>query len=310
MKISVIIPVFNEQGSLADLHRKLNAVLEKMDLSYEIIFVDDASTDKSSGILESISNADNKVKVITLSRNYGQTQAIAAGVDATIGEIIVTMDADLQNDPADIPRILAKLDEGYDVVSGWRKKRKDDLWLKKIPSILANNISAWITGVKIHDLGCTLKAYQSRILKNIEFHGEIHRLLPLYAAIQGAKITEIPVKHYQRKYGESKYGISRFFKVILDLFAVMFMWKFLPKPIYAFGGIGLASLGLSGVIGLVIVFRKVFFSGVWVSPLLFIFVIFFLIGIQFILMGILAEFILRLYFGVKDLKRYKIKYKE
>ncbi|MFH1094228.1 MAG: glycosyltransferase family 2 protein [Candidatus Omnitrophota bacterium] len=310
MKISVIIPVFNEQGSLSVLHKKLNAVLEKMNISYEIIYVDDASTDKSFGILESISNTDNKVKVITLVRNYGQTQAIAAGVDAAQGEIIITMDADLQNDPADIPRIMAKLDEGYDVVSGWRKKRKDDLWLKTIPSNLANTISAWITGVKIHDLGCTLKAYRCRILKNIEFHGEIHRLLPLYAAIQGAKITEIPVRHYERKYGKSKYGISRFFKVILDMFAVMFMWKFLPKPIYAFGGIGLASLSISGAIGLFIVFRKVFFTGVWVSPLLFIFVIFFLIGIQFILMGILAEFILRLYFGVKDLKRYKIKYKE
>jgi len=310
MKITVIIPVFNEQGSLRALHKKLNAVLEKMDLSYEVIYVDDASTDKSASILDTISKTDSKVKIITLSRNYGQTQAIAAGVDAAIGEIIVTMDSDLQNDPADIPRLLAKLEEGYDVVSGWRKKRKDDLWLKKIPSNLANTIIARLTGVKIHDLGCTLKAYRSRILKSIEFHGEIHRLLPLYAAIQGAKITEIPVKHQRRKYGQSEYGISRFFKVILDMFAIMFMWKFLPKPIYAFGGIGLASLSFSGVIGLFIVFRKVFLAGDWVSPLLFIFVIFFLIGIQFILMGILAEFILRLYFGVKDLKRYKIKHKE
>ncbi len=310
MKISVVIPVFNEHGSLRALHKKLNAVLEKMDLSYEIIYVDDASTDKSASILDTISKTDSKVKIITLSRNYGQTQAIAAGVDAASGEIIVTMDSDLQNDPADIPRLLAKLEEGYDVVSGWRKKRKDDLWLKKIPSNLANTIIARLTGVKIHDLGCTLKAYRSRILKNIEFHGEIHRLLPLYAAIQGAKITEIPVKHYKRKYGKSKYGISRFFKVILDMFALIFIWKFLPKPIYAFGGIGLASLSFSGVIGLFIVFRKVFLAGVWVSPLLFIFVMFFLLGIQFILMGILAEFILRLYFGVKDLKRYRIKHKE
>ncbi len=310
MKTSVVIPVFNEQGSLAALHKKLNAVLEKMDLSYEIIYVDDASTDKSASILDAISKADSKVKIITLNRNYGQTQAIAAGVDAAVGEIIVTMDSDLQNDPADIPRILAKLDEGYDVVSGWRKKRKDDLWLKKIPSNLANTISARITGVKIHDLGCTLKAYRSQILKNIEFHGEIHRLLPLYAAIQGAKITEIPVKHYERKYGRSKYGIFRFFKFILDMFTVMFMWKCLSKPIYVFGCVGLISLSFSVIIGMFIVFRKVFLAGEWVSPLLFIFVIFFLIGIQFILMGIIAEFIVRLYNGMKDQKRYEIKAEE
>ena len=310
MKISVVIPVFDEQGSLTALHKKLNATLEKMDVSYEIIFIDDASTDKSAGILDEISKSDSKVKIITLIRNYGQTQAIAAGVDAAVGEIIVTMDSDLQNDPADIPRILAKLDEGYDVVSGWRKKRKDDLWLKKIPSNMANSMSAWITGVKIHELGCTVKAYRGRILRNIEFHGEIHRMLPLYAAIQGAKITEIPVKHQRRKYGKSKYGISRFFKVILDMFTVMFMWKFLPKPIYAFGGIGLISLTFSGLVGLFIIFRKVFLAGVWVSPLLFIFVILFLIGIQFLLMGIMAEFILRLYFEAKDLKRYKIKHKD
>ncbi|MCK4993861.1 MAG: glycosyltransferase family 2 protein [Candidatus Omnitrophica bacterium] len=310
MRLSIVIPVFNEQGSLNALHKKLSSVLEKMDMSYEVIFIDDASTDQSSAILNEIKKQDGKVKIITLIRNYGQTQAISAGVDEALGEIIVTMDADLQNDPADIPRILAKLDEGYDVVSGWRKKRKDGLWLRKIPSNMANLISVWITGVKIHDLGCALKAYRYRVLKNIEFHGEIHRLLPLYAAIQGAKITEISVKHQKRKYGKSKYGISRLFKVILDLFAVMFMWKFLPKPIYAFGGIGLASVSFSGAIGLFIIFRKIFLAGVWVSPLLFIFVIFFLIGIQFMLMGIIAEFILRLYCGVKDIKRYKVKHKE
>jgi glycosyltransferase involved in cell wall biosynthesis len=310
MKISVVIPVYNEQGSLQILQKKIDAVLQKLNVDYEVIYVDDASTDKTPQILDDINKTNANVKLISLSRNFGQTQAIAAGVDAAKGQIIVTMDADLQNDPADIPKLLTKLDEGYDVVSGWRKKRKDDLWLKRIPSSLANSISAFVTGVKIHDLGCTLKAYRSRIIKAIEFHGEIHRLLPLYAAVQGAKIAEIPVKHYERKYGKSKYGVSRFFKVILDMFAVMFMWKFLPKPIYAFGSVGLASLTMSGIIGLFIIFRKVFLSGVWVSPLLFVFVIFFLIGIQFILMGILAEFILRLYFGVKDLKRYKIKKKE
>ena len=309
MKTSVIVPVFNEQGTLRELDRKLNSVLCSLNSSYEIIYVNDGSSDASPVILDEITAENKNAVLITLARNYGQTQAIAAGVDNAGGETIVTIDADLQNAPEDIPKLLKKLEEGYDLATGWRKRRQDSLLWKKIPSLAANKLIAMITGVKIHDLGCTLKAYRSNVLKQIEFHGEIHRLLPLYAAMRGAKIAEIPVRHYRRKSGRSKYGLSRCIKVILDVFAVMFMWKFVQRPIYAFGSVGLASLSFSGLIGLFIVLRKIFLGGVWVSPLLFIFVIFFLIGIQFMLMGILAEFILRLYFGVKDIKRYEIKQK-
>jgi len=310
MRLSVLVPVFNEQGSLLLLHKKLELVLSQLPFDHEIVYIDDGSSDKSPQILEDIGKTGKNVKIISLRRNYGQTQAIAAGVNNAKGEIIIIIDADLQNDPDDIPRILAKFDEGYDVVSGWRKKRKDALLLKKIPSAIANSVIALITGVKIHDLGCALKAYRYEVLKGIEFHGEIHRLLPLYAAMQGFKITELPVKHYKRRYGKSKYGLARFFKIILDMFALMFMWKFLDKPIYAFGGVGIVSLLISFIIGLFIVLRKLFFAGVWVSPLLFVFVLFFLIAIQFILMGILAEFIIRLYNVSRNRNRYKIKGRE
>jgi len=310
MNLSIIIPVYNEQKSLKELNSKLLEILEKLKSEYEIIYIDDGSTDNSAKILDEISGLSSSIKIINLSRNYGQTQAIAAGIDHSSGEIIVIMDADLQNDPRDIPKILKKLDEGYDVVSGWRKNRKDSLFFKKVPSIAANYLSVFITDVKIHDLGCALKAYRRNVLKSIEFHGEIHRILPLYAAMYGAKITEIPVNHHSRKHGKSKYGLSRFFKLILDMFAMMFMWRFLSKPIYAFGGMGIASLSISVLTGFFIVIRKVFFGGVWVSPLLFIFTILFVTGIQLMLMGIIAEFIIRLYYGVKKEKRYKIKGKE
>jgi len=310
MRLSVLVPVFNEQGSLLLLHKKLELVLSQLPFDHEIVYIDDGSGEKSQQKWEDIGKTGKNVKIISLRRNYGQTQAIAAGVNNAKGEIIIIIDADLQNDPDDIPRILAKFDEGYDVVSGWRKKRKDALLLKKIPSAIANSVIALITGVKIHDLGCALKAYRYEVLKGIEFHGEIHRLLPLYAAMQGFKITELPVKHYKRRYGKSKYGLARFFKIILDMFALMFMWKFLDKPIYAFGGVGIVSLLISFIIGLFIVLRKLFFAGVWVSPLLFVFVLFFLIAIQFILMGILAEFIIRLYNVSRNRNRYKIKGRE
>ncbi len=310
MKLSLIIPVYNEQENVSLLHKKLIVVLKQLDLDFEIIYINDGSTDKSEERLDEISKDDGNVRLISLSRNYGQTQAIAAGVDNSKGEVIVTMDADMQNDPRDIPQLLEKLKEGYDVVSGWRRRRKDNLLFKIIPSSIANILSAAITNVQIHDLGCTLKAYRREVLKNIEFHGEIHRLLPLYAAMQGAKIAEISVKHHKRKYGKSKYSLLRFFKVILDMFTIMFMWKFLTKPIYAFGGIGIVFLIISAIMGLFIVLRKVFLAGLWVSPLLFIFLITFTTGIQFILMGILAEFIIRLYYGMKEEKRYKIKERE
>jgi len=309
VQLSIIIPVYNEQGNLEVLNQQISQVMSKIDLSYEVIFIDDGSTDKSAKELSKIAEADMHIKIITLLMNYGQTQAIAAGVDNSFADIIITMDADLQNDPKDIPKLLVKINQGYDVVSGWRIKRKDNFWHKKVPSYFANIISARLTGVKLHDLGCTLKAYKISILKDIEFQGEIHRFLPLCAAMQGAKITEVSVRHHKRKNGVSKYGASRFFKVILDLVTILFTWKFMTKPIHAFGGIGIVSILLSGLIGLFIVLRKIWWSGQWVSPLLFLFVTFFIMGVQFILMGILAEFIIRLYYGMRDQTRYKIRTK-
>ncbi len=307
VKLSIIIPVYNEQGNLKVLNQQIDQVISKLDLSYEVIFIDDGSTDNSAKELAKVAESDAHVKIITLLRNYGQTQAIAAGVDNALAELIIIMDADLQNDPKDIPKLLDKINQGYDVVSGWRIKRKDNFWQKKVPSYLANFISARLTGVKLHDLGCTLKAYKISVLKDIEFQGEIHRFLPLCAAMQGAKIAEVAVRHHKRKNGVSKYGASRFFKVVLDFLTILFTWKFMAKPIHAFGGIGIVSVLLSGLIGLFIVLRKVLWAGQWVSPLLFLFVIFFIMGVQFILMGILAEFIIRLYAGMRDQTYYKIK---
>ncbi|MBU1088059.1 MAG: glycosyltransferase family 2 protein [Candidatus Omnitrophica bacterium] len=307
LQLSIIIPVFNEQGNLKILAGQIHPVMDSLALSYEIIFIDDGSTDNSAAELEQIAKADKHARVITLLRNYGQTQAIAAGVDHALGQLIITMDADLQNDPKDIPKLLNKLNQGYDVVSGWRINRKDNFWQKKLPSLIANFISARLTKVKLHDLGCTLKAYKIAVLKDIEFQGEIHRFLPLCAAIQGAKIAEVTVSHHKRKHGHSKYGVSRFFKVILDMLTILFTWKFMAKPIHVFGGIGIISVLFSVFIGVFIVLRKVLWAGQWVSPLLFLFVLFFIIGIQFILIGILAEIVIRLYSGMRDHSSYRIK---
>lgn len=309
LQISIIIPVFNEQGNLKILSEQIADVMSQLDFNYEVIFIDDGSTDNSAQELNAIAKVDKHARIITLLRNYGQTQALAAGIDHALAELIITIDADLQNDPKDIPKLLDKINQGYDVVSGWRIKRKDNFWQKKLPSYLANFLSVKLTGVKLHDLGCTLKAYKLSVLKEIEFQGEIHRFLPICAAMQGAKIAEVPVRHHKRKHGNSKYGVSRFFKVILDMLILLFTWKFMAKPIHVFGGIGIVSVLLSVLIGLFIVLRKVLWAGQWVSPLLFLFVILFIIGIQFILIGILAEIIIRLYSGMRDQTSYKVKFK-
>lgn len=307
MDFSIIIPVYNEKNSLKILNEKIYSSLNNLRKYWEIIYVDDGSTDGSDQELKDIFDKSENVKVISFNRNYGQTQAIAAGFDNADGQKIIIMDADLQNDPADIPHLLKKLEEGYDLVSGWRIRRQDNLLLKKIPSLVVNKLSFWLSKVKIHDLGCTLKAYRREILENIEFYGEIHRFLPICAAMQGAKIVEIPVKHQKRKFGKSKYSIWRGVKAVLDLCPLIFTWRFIAKPIYFFGGIGLFLIGLSAITAFFIIIRKLFWAGVWVSPLLFLFVILLSIGVQLILMGIMMEFIIRLYQGSCGQKRYKIK---
>src|SRR5579859_1058350 len=242
--LSVIIPVFNEEENVPLLHANLSRILEKQPFTYEIIYVDDGSSDNSFQQLSKLAASDPRVRVVKLRRNYGQTAAISAGVHHSTGEILVFMDGDLQNDPIDIPHLLEKLDEGYDVVSGWRKNRKDAKLSRKLPSRLANLLISKVTGIHLHDYGCTLKAYRREVFQHVRLYGEMHRFLPAYAALAGASIAELEVSHHARRFGVSKYGISRTVRVILDLMTLKFLGSFGTKPLYAFGIPGLLSLTL------------------------------------------------------------------
>src|SRR5258705_8107076 len=244
-EVSVFLPVFNEEPNLMPLHAKLKTALKALGRSAEIVYVDDGSNDDSLRILREIAEADRRVRVVALRRNYGQTAAMAAGIDAASGKVLIPMDADLQNDPADITRLLDKLDEGYDVVSGWRKNRKDKMVTRKIPSMIANRIISWIGGVPLHDYGCSLKAYRRESLQDVRLYGEMHRFIPIYAAWAGASVTEIPVEHHARTMGKSKYGLSRTFKGVFDLVTIKFMASYQTKPLYLFGWAGLLTFGVS-----------------------------------------------------------------
>lgn len=305
-KISVVIPVYNEEENLYELYDKIKKSLSEYD--YEVIFVDDGSTDNSWKVIKKIADEDKKVKGLKLSRNYGQTFALYAGFQEAKGDIIITIDADLQNDPDDIGKLIEELQKGYDIVSGWRKDRKDPFLTKVIPSKIANFLISFITGVKLKDYGCTLKAYKADVIKNIKLYGEMHRFLPALCAFEGAKISEIPVKHHRRKKGKSKYGLTRTFKVILDLFTVKFMGSFFLKPIYFFGGVGLILCFLGVVFALWTLYDKYFF-GVFVhrNPKILISFMFFPMGVQFILMGIIMEVLIRNYFEAQDKLPYNIK---
>src|SRR5215212_9420824 len=259
--ISVFLPVFNEEPNLLPLHAKLDKALKSLGRSAEIVYVDDGSSDGSLKILRDIAQLDPRVRVVALRRNYGQTAAMAAGIDAAKGKVLIPMDADLQNDPADIARLLEKLDEGYDVVSGWRKNRKDKMVTRKIPSMIANRLISWIGGVPLHDYGCSLKAYRRESLQDVRLYGEMHRFIPIYAAWAGARVTEIPVEHHARTMGKSKYGLSRTLKVVFDLMTIKFMASYQTKPIYVFGSFGLIAFALSVIAGVWAFFLK-FVSGI------------------------------------------------
>ncbi|HEY0762026.1 MAG TPA: glycosyltransferase family 2 protein [Pyrinomonadaceae bacterium] len=294
--ISVFLPVYNEEPNLLPLHAKLDAALKSLGRSAEIVYVDDGSTDGSLGILRRIADLDPRVRVVALRRNYGQTAAMAAGIDAAKGEVLIPMDADLQNDPADIARLLQKLDEGYDVVSGWRKNRKDKMITRKIPSMLANRLISWIGGVPLHDYGCSLKAYRRESLQDVRLYGEMHRFIPIYAAWAGARVTEIPVEHHARTMGKSKYGLSRTLKVVFDLMTIKFMASYQTKPIYVFGSFGMLAFLISLLSGLYAVFLKIFHKADFVqTPLPILCIVMFAVGIQFLLMGLLAEMLVRTY---------------
>src|SRR5688572_6897498 len=294
--ISVFLPVYNEEPNLLPLHAKLDEALSKLGRSAEIVFVDDGSTDGTLKVLRELARIDDRVRVVALKRNYGQTAAMAAGIDAARGAVLIPMDADLQNDPADIVRLLEKLDEGYDVVSGWRKNRQDKASTRKLPSMLANRLISWIGGVPLHDYGCTLKAYRLESLQHVRLYGEMHRFIPILASWEGARVAELPVAHHPRTMGKSKYGLSRTFKVVFDLMTIKFMASYQTKPIYIFGTFGMLAIALSFLAGIWALVLKFWYGVSFIlTPLPIITVVMLAIGVQFLLMGLLAEMLVRTY---------------
>jgi len=295
-EVSIFLPVYNEEPNLVPLHAKLDEALKTLDRSAEIVYVDDGSTDGSLKILREIAAVDPRVRVVALRRNYGQTAAMAAGIDAASGKVLIPMDADLQNDPVDIQHLLQKLDEGYDVVSGWRKNRQDKMFTRKIPSMNANRLISWIGGVPLHDYGCSLKAYRRESLQDVRLYGEMHRFIPIYASWAGASVTEIPVKHHARTMGKSKYGLSRTLKVVFDLMTIKFMASYQTKPIYVFGMCGMLAFAISLLAGLYAVFLKIIHKADFVqTPLPILAIVMFAVAVQFLLMGLLAEMLVRTY---------------
>jgi glycosyltransferase involved in cell wall biosynthesis len=307
-KISIIIPVYNEEENVENLHQRLSEVMEQIKIDYEIIYVDDGSRDQSFSLLEKVAANDVRIKLVKFRKNYGQTAAMSAAIDVSQGEIIIPLDADLQNDPCDIPNLLKKIEEGYDVVSGWRKHRQDTFITRKLPSVLANRLISIVTGVYLHDYGCSLKAYRAEIIKDVRLYGEMHRFIPAFCVLEGAKVTEIPVNHHPRIAGKSKYGLSRTVKVFLDLMVVKFLGDYAKRPIHIFGTIGLLLCGGGILSGLVTLYEKFSNSAVYVhrNPLILLAVFLFLVGIQFIMVGLLAELIIRTYHESQGKKIYTI----
>jgi glycosyltransferase involved in cell wall biosynthesis len=295
--LSVTVPVFNERDNLRPLYAQLIAVLRGLQRPWEIIFINDGSTDGSGAALDELAAQDPAVKVIHFRRNFGQTAAMMAGVDFASGEIIIPLDGDLQNDPQDIPRLLAKLDEGYDVCSGWRKARQDAAIRRNLPSRLANRLISVMSGVHLHDYGCSLKAYRKDVIKGVRLYGEMHRFIPIFATWQGARVAEIPVTHHPRIHGESKYGLERVLKVVLDLIVVKFLHRYAMKPMHIFGGFGLVSLFISFVAGSIAIFWRLTGTAYLIqTPLPLLSVMSFITGVMCVLMGLLAELITRTYF--------------
>lgn len=295
-EISVVIPVFNEAENLEELQRELAVALEGTGRPFEVILIDDGSTDSSWAVLRRIQEKDGRFKLIRLRKNFGQTAALAAGFDRARGDIIVSLDADLQNDPSDIPLFIQKIGEGYDIVSGWRKSRKDKFFTRRVPSIIANKLISKLTGVRLHDYGCTLKAFRSEIIKNVKLYGELHRFIPAIASQLGVEIAEVEVNHRPRKHGKSKYSIFRFTKVILDLLTVKFLLSYSTRPLQIFGLLGLGSFVAGLTISIWLSVQRLFFGQSLANrPLLLLGAILIIIGFQFIMLGLLAEIMVRAY---------------
>ena len=310
MDLSIVIPIYNEEENIPVLHGRISQALEGEKLDYELILVDDGSSDNSFSALKLLAAKDARVKVIRFRRNFGQTAAMAAGFDLAAGRVVVPMDGDLQNDPLDIPLLLARIDEGYDVVSGWRKDRKDTFINRRLPSILANSFISYLTGVHLHDYGCTLKAYRREVLEDVNLYGEMHRFVPALASQVGGRVTELPVRHHERLHGQSKYGISRTMKVILDLMTVKFLLSYSTKPIQLFGRWGIYTLCAGMLSGTITVYMK-FFEQVSMNrnPLLILTAFLLFMGVQFIVMGLLAELSARTYYEAQGKPIYNIKEK-
>ncbi len=302
------MPVLNEEENLPILHQRLTEVLAGNGYNYEIIIVDDGSTDRSFDIMQELQAQDDRLRVVRFRRNYGQTAAFAAGFDRARGDVVITMDADLQNDPADIPALMAKMAEGYDVVSGWRVDRQDRFLDRRLPSIVANRLIGWTTGVRIHDYGCSLKAYRRDVLTDVRLYGELHRFIPALAHAAGARVTEIPVSHHPRRYGKAKYGLSRTLKVILDILAVRFLMSYSTRPIHIFGLLGLFSF-LAGVVILLYlaVVRLFLLQPVADRPLMLLGILLTMLGVQLVTSGLLAEMVTRTYFESQDKPIYTVR---
>jgi glycosyltransferase involved in cell wall biosynthesis len=307
MTISIVIPLYNEEENVRELHSRLKPVLDSIGDEYEIIFIDDGSTDNTLTLLQEIQAADDAVTVLSLRRNFGQTAAFAAGFDYSRGDVIVTMDGDLQNDPNDIPKLL-ELMKDHDLVSGWRKRRKDPFLSRRLPSIIANSLISKVTGVNLHDYGCSLKAYRRDVIKNLKLYGEMHRFIPAVASWYGVRIAEVETTHHPRLRGKSKYGISRTIKVVLDLITVKFLQSFSTKPLQFFGPIGLLSGAFGFLISLYLSLEKLF-SGKDIGgrPLLLLGALLIIVGIQFIGMGLLGEMMVRVYHETQKKPIYVIK---
>ena len=307
MKVSVVIPIFNERENIPILYEKLRSVIDRLkDYEWEILFADNASTDGSFEILKEIHRKDRRVKVVRLRRNFGQTGSLAAGLDFATGDVIITMDGDLQNDPEDIPLFLEKIKEGYDIVSGWRYNRKDPI-TKKIPSKIYNWLASKLTGVKIHDFGCTFKAMRKEVVRNIRLYGEMHRYIEALASEMGVSITEIKVRHHPRIYGKSKYGVSRIIKGFLDLLTVKFLLSYSTRPLHLFGIPGLILTLLGILTGGYLTFKWFMGESIWGRPLLLLAILLIIVGVQFIVMGLLAEMIVRAYYESTGKKIYYVK---
>lgn len=307
--LSVVIPIHNEEQAILPLYDRLTAVLERLGRPYEIIFVDDASTDRSFELLANLVETDPRLRVVRLRRNFGQTAALSAGFDEARGEVIVSMDGDLQHAPEDLPALVEKLEEGYDIVSGWRKQRNDHLLLRKIPSRIANWLMAKVSGVPLHDFGTTFKAYRAEILKDVNLYGELHRFIPALASFYGARIAEVPIQNPPRAGGASHYGLGRTFNVLFDILTIRFLLKYFTRPMHFFGRIGLISVSLGGVILAFLLVKKILGYEIIMAhgPLLFTGGLLLLAGLMMFTTGLLGEILMRTYFESQGRRIYAVR---